>query len=292
MFVTGKDHGNAGGGGKGGAMGNELDGAAQAALDQALRLDAAAVTAAEAAFAARALAMQSGNEADGDPDEALPSTELRALCAAVSGAVAARLLAPPQVETAAVIGTGAQARLQMRAAHLVRPFRRLLVWGRDPGKAAACAADLGAALGVEVEMRSDIGAALAEAQLVVTTTAACAPLIRAEWLHDGMHLTAVGSDAPGKGEVEPAALAVTDLYVCDCRSGARRSGEMQAALRYGIWGESHRPPELGEVAVARAKGRRGAQDVTMCDLTGAPGLAAAMADHARARLARARLMDA
>jgi ornithine cyclodeaminase len=261
-------------------------------------LDAAAVGAAEAAFAARGTGGAAAPEeaAHSDIAEGLSPEALRALCGAVSGAVAARLLAPAEVETAAVIGTGAQARLQMRAAHLVRPFRRLLVWGRDPGKAAACAGDLGAALGVEVEMMSDIGAALAEAQLVVTATAARAPLIRAEWLHDGMHLTAMGSDAPGKGEVEPAALAVTDLYVCDCRSGARRSGEMQAALRYGIWGDSHRPPELGEVAAARAEGRRGAQQVTLCDLTGtlagAPGLAAAMAAHARVRLARAPAVNA
>ncbi len=58
---------------------------------------------------------------------------------AAAGAVAARHLAPAEVSTAGVMGTGVQARLQMQAAHLVRPFRRVLVWGRDPAKAAACA---------------------------------------------------------------------------------------------------------------------------------------------------------
>jgi ornithine cyclodeaminase len=51
-----------------------------------------------------------------------------------------------------VIGTGVQARLQMIAAHLVRPFKRVLVHGRDAEKAAACAADLASAMGIEAEV--------------------------------------------------------------------------------------------------------------------------------------------
>ena len=58
---------------------------------------------------------------------------------AAAGAVAARHLAPDNVTTAGVIGTGVQARLQIQAAHLVRPFDRVLVHGRDPAKAAGFA---------------------------------------------------------------------------------------------------------------------------------------------------------
>ena len=50
---------------------------------------------------------------------------------AAAGAVAARYLAPDNITTAGVIGTGVQARLQIQAAHLVRPFNRVLVHGRN-----------------------------------------------------------------------------------------------------------------------------------------------------------------
>ncbi|MDA0990942.1 MAG: ornithine cyclodeaminase family protein, partial [Verrucomicrobia bacterium] len=70
---------------------------------------------------------------------------------AAAGAVAARHLAPETVETAGVIGTGVQARLQMQAAHLVRPFKHLLVHGRDMDKARACADELAGLLGVEAQ---------------------------------------------------------------------------------------------------------------------------------------------
>ena len=75
---------------------------------------------------------------------------------AAAGAVAARHLAPP-VETAAVLGSGVQARLQMIALHLVRPYRRGLVWGLDPQEARACAADIAAATGAEVVAAGNLG---------------------------------------------------------------------------------------------------------------------------------------
>src|SRR5690606_36199671 len=74
---------------------------------------------------------------------------------AAAGAVAARHLARVTVRTAGVIGTGAQARLQLQAARLVRPFGQVLVWGRDMAKAEACARDLAAALGIPVRVEAD-----------------------------------------------------------------------------------------------------------------------------------------
>src|SRR5690554_6067040 len=84
---------------------------------------------------------------------------------AAAGAVAARHLAPAQVETTGIFGTGVQARLQAQAAHLVRPFRRVLVHGRDAGKALACADDLAALLGVEAEAVADPAALVRDNQL-------------------------------------------------------------------------------------------------------------------------------
>jgi len=134
---------------------------------------------------------------------------------AAAGAVAARYLAPQRVQVAGVLGTGVQARLQMQAAHLVRPFERLLVWGRDAAKAEACAADLAADLGVEARAVADAEEVVAESQLVVTTTPARTPVIRAEWLHPRLHITAMGADQAGKNEIDPKALAAFDLSVCD-----------------------------------------------------------------------------
>ncbi len=201
---------------------------------------------------------------------------------AAAGAVAARHLAPDTVETAGVIGTGVQARLQMQAAHLVRPFKRLLVHGRDTDKARACAAELSALLGVEAMAVDSAERLVRGCQLVVTTTPSRLPLIQADWLHPGLHITAMGSDQSGKTEIDPRALIVADAYVCDRVSQCEVSGELEAVLAAGLWTKD-RPAELGEVITGKRPGRQRPQDVTICDLTGTGVQDTAIATHVRAR---------
>ena len=205
---------------------------------------------------------------------------------AAAGAVAARHLAPAHVETAGVIGTGVQARLQMQAAHLVRPFARVLVHGRDMDKARACAADLSRALGITAEAIADPAALVAESQLVVTTTPARTPVLKADWLHPGLHITAMGSDQTGKNEIEPAALMAADAYVCDRVSQCEVSGELEAALASGIWTKGT-PAELGEVITGAKPGRTSPDAITICDLTGTGVQDTAIATHVRARFGNA-----
>jgi ectoine utilization protein EutC len=206
-------------------------------------------------------------------------TDLRT---AAAGAVAARHLAPAQVETAGVIGAGVQARLQIEAAHLVRPFSRVLVHARDMEKARACAADVARRLGIVAEALADPAALLAESQLVVTTTPAREPVLMADWLHPGLHITAMGSDQEGKGELEPACLLRADTFVCDRASQCAERGELRSALAAGLW-DRGTPPELGDVILGRNPGRRSEDEITICDLTGTGVQDTAIAAHVRAR---------
>lgn len=201
-------------------------------------------------------------------------TDLRT---AAAGAVAARHMAP-EVHTCGIMGTGVQARLQARAAHLVRPFRQCLVWGRDPEKARTCAADIAAATGAEAMAISDPEALVRRSQLVITTTPATEPILRADWLHPGLHITAMGSDQAGKAELEPEVLAHADRYVCDRVSQCEAMGELRAARAAGLMTED--PPELGQVILGQAAGRQGPDEVTVCDLTGTGVQDTAIATHA------------
>jgi len=186
---------------------------------------------------------------------------------AAAGGVAARHLAPAVVHTAGVMGSGVQARVQMQAARLVRPFERVLVWGRDPGRAEGCAADLAAALGIEARAEADPARLVAESQLVATTTPSRTPILRAEWLHPGLHVTAMGSDQGEKNEIDPRALVAADAYVCDRVSQCEKLGELRSAIAAGLW-TGGAPAELGAVVRGAARGRSDAADVTICDLTG------------------------
>ncbi|WP_420406066.1 cyclodeaminase [Nisaea sp.] len=206
---------------------------------------------------------------------------------AAAGAVAARHLAPETVHTAGVIGCGVQARLQIEAARLVRPFERVLVWGRDPERAAACAADLGKTLGVEARAEADPARLVAESQLVVTTTPSREPVLMADWLHPGLHVTAMGSDQPGKAEIDPAAFGRLAAYVPDRLSQCRIQGELRVAVAAGLVEEDREFAELGDIVAGTARGRTGAGDITLADLTGTGAQDTAIASHAVALAARA-----
>ncbi len=207
-------------------------------------------------------------------------TDLRT---AAAGAVAAQYLAPDLVHTAGVIGSGVQARLQARAAHLVRPFDRLLIWGRDADKARACADDL-SDLECDVRVVDNPADLVRASQLVITTTPAKEPVVKAGWLHPELHITAMGSDQAGKNEIDPQALVQADLYVADRAPQARSLGELRAALEAGLWAEDN-PVELGDVIRGRARGRRDADEITICDLTGTGAQDTAIATHVMTLLA-------
>lgn len=186
---------------------------------------------------------------------------------AVAGAVSAIHLAP-QVRTAGVIGTGIQARLQMKAAHLARPFGKALVWGRDKEKAEACARELAAELGIEARFEPDPAALVAKSQLVITTTPARTPIIQADWLHPELHITAMGSDQTGKNEIDPNVFTRLDLYVPDRLSQCEKLGELRSALEAGTVSDTGEMRELGEIMANPVLGRQAADQITLCDLTG------------------------
>lgn len=198
---------------------------------------------------------------------------------AAAGAVAAKWLAPPDARIAGIVGTGRQARLQLEALRLVRPVERALVWGRRPAAAEAFAREAAEALGIPVEP-VDLPTVVRESEVVVTTTPAEEPLVRAEWLHPGLHITAMGSDAEHKNELEPAVLGRADLYVCDLVTQCARLGELHHAIRAGVVPADVRPPELGEIVTGRHPGRPSAEAVTVCDLTGTGAQDTAIADFA------------
>lgn len=185
-----------------------------------------------------------------------------------AGAVAADCLARRDVGTVGVIGSGVQARHQVACLREVRRFRRVAAWSIDrPGLLQYCA-DLRAAHDLDAVACASAEEVCRAADLLVTATPSREPLVRAEWLKPGMHVTAVGSDAPGKQELDAACLARADVVVVDRLSQCARFGELSHALATGAMREDDVRGQLGEVVAGRKPGRCRDDEITMCDLTG------------------------
>ncbi len=207
-------------------------------------------------------------------------TDLRT---AAAGAVAARALARPDASRACIMGAGLQARLQLHALALVRPISEAVIWARDPQKAAAMATEVAASLNIAARATDDPAAAVASADVIVTTTPATEPIVQAGWLRPGQHVTAMGSDQHGKNELAPACLARADRYVPDRLSQTRRMGELRAAIDAGVIAAEAEFAELGAVLAGEAPGRTAVDQITIADLTGTGMQDTAIADFALSR---------
>jgi len=185
---------------------------------------------------------------------------------AAAGAVAAKYLAPKAISTIAVLGGGLQARMQAVQLKAVTACRRIALWARRREAAEACAADLTAA-GFTVTVVDSPTAAAAEAELIVTATAATTPLLQAADIRPGTHITAMGSDTETKQELSTAILAKADLVVADSIAQCRVRGEISRALAAGAMDQAALV-ELGDVVAGKAPGRTSDDQITVADLTG------------------------
>jgi len=187
---------------------------------------------------------------------------------ALAGAIAADHMARDRVTVVGVLGAGVQGRYQVRALRLVREFGRVVVWDRDAAAAARYADEMSQELGIGVGTREERSEVVLESDVLITATAARAPLVKAEWLHPGLHITAMGSDSEEKQELEPEVLARADRVVCDRKSQCFRLGELHHALDASVITDEHEITELGELTAGLRTGRERDTEITVCDLTG------------------------
>lgn len=185
-----------------------------------------------------------------------------------AGAVAARWLAREKIETVGVIGAGSQGHYQVQALTRVRDFNRVFVYDLSTELVENYKTEMESALGVEVIPGESAETVVRHSDVVITATPAKKPYLKAEWLHPGMHITAMGADAEGKQELFADAVARADRLVCDRKSQSLRLGELHHAWEAGLISEESDVSELGEITSGQKAGRRSDDEITICDLTG------------------------
>ena len=184
-----------------------------------------------------------------------------------AGAVAADTLAPLSVSTVGVLGSGVQARHQIRCLRCVRTFSRIVAWSPDRTRLDAYVRELRGE-GFDARAAAAPEAVCREAEVLVTATPSRTPLVRAEWLRPGQHVTALGSDSPGKQELDAACLERADLVVVDRLTQCAAFGELRHALDAGLFRPDRVHAELGEVVAGLKPGRTTTAQITIADLTG------------------------
>ncbi len=188
---------------------------------------------------------------------------------AAAGALIANTLARENATSAAIIGAGVQARLQAQAVCHARAIEMLHVWGRNHERCVVLKKHLQRDLpNVTIKIAETAEAAVRMSDIVIVATTAKAPIIEADWLSPGQHLTSVGSDDSMKCEVSPAALARADLIVVDEKSSARNYGNIHRGLSEQQLGRESELVEIGAILNRKHVGRTSPADLTIASLVG------------------------
>ena len=188
-------------------------------------------------------------------------TDLRT---SLAGAIAGKHLGPKTINRIGIIGTGVQARLQLISLGYVNSCKDVLVWGRDKDKAEKYKLDMEGA-GFNVEAANAIEEVPANCNLIVTTTPSQSALLKAKEIQPGTHITAMGSDADGKQELDPEILAKATIVACDSISQCIDHGEVFHAIKAGLITQDNLM-EIGQVISSPIE--RPEDAITVADLTG------------------------
>lgn len=183
------------------------------------------------------------------------------------GAVSVKALARKNASRITCIGTGNQARMQIRALREVIQIEMIHAWSNQAGSMAKFKDDIEGECGIPVVLAASKQQAVEQADILVTTTRGKGSLVEAGWVKPGTHVVAIGSDAPGKQEFEPEVFRGAKVVV-DSIMQCVEKGETQHPIAEGIMTREHIHAEIGEILLGRKPGRESEEEITIFDSTG------------------------
>jgi ornithine cyclodeaminase len=199
--------------------------------------------------------------ATGVPVAVLDGTALTLRRTAAASALAASYLARGDSAVHLMVGTGTLAPHLIAAHRAVRPIRETLIWGRDPAKAEALAANL-AASGTAVVAVPDLAAAVATADVITCATLSAQPLVLGAWLKPGAHLDLVGGYRPDMREADDDAIRRARVFV-DTETALHEAGDIVQPLRSGALAPEDIAGDLSCLARGTCDGRRAVDEITL-----------------------------
>lgn len=191
---------------------------------------------------------------------------LTAIRTAATSALATDLLARPASHRLAILGTGEQARRHIEAMAAVRPISQIRIWGRNIRNAEAFAATLRKATEAVtpvVIVVATVAEAVADADIICTTTAAATPILHGEHVRPGTHVNLVGSAIPATAEADSALVAMSQFYGDYRAATLAQAGEFRNAIAAGLITADHLIGEIGELMLGRISGRRDETAITL-----------------------------
>ena len=181
---------------------------------------------------------------------------------AASG-VATKYLARQNARTAAILGTGGQAKTQLEAVAAARKLDSVRVYGRDPGRRANFCAEMSARLGIAVQPAASAAEAVRGADIVNTATTSSKPVLDGQDIAEGAHINAIGANHAHKRELDDTAIARANVIFVDSIEQSRQeAGDLIIPFQQHPqkWDVVH---ELDQLIAGKVSGRTSDKQITL-----------------------------
>lgn len=189
---------------------------------------------------------------------------LTAIRTAAASGVATRALARPDAERLTILGNGEQAEHHLDAMLAVRDFADVRIVGRTAERVDAfCQAARACHPDLEISGGTDVQAAVADADVICTVTAAKEPILQGDWIAPGTHLNIVGSSIPTMREVDDRTVERGAIWVDYLPSALAQAGEIVDTIAAGRFAADQIKGEIGAHLSGDAPGRATPQDITV-----------------------------
>lgn len=217
----------------------------------------------------------------GRPKALLDAGAMTHLRTGAAGAIGAKYLARPDSKNLLMVGTGGLAPFEIAATLSVLPDIEN-IWISNPRnprraidridsikeKVRSILADSGTGgHGARISVADDLKEAVVKSDVIVTATPSTKPIIRAEWITPGTHLSCMGSDMSGKQELESSLFRRAKVVVDDVEQ-CLAVGECEIPTKENIFSRNSIHCEIGEIIGGLKPGRTDREEITLFDSTG------------------------
>jgi ornithine cyclodeaminase/alanine dehydrogenase len=182
--------------------------------------------------------------------------------AAVSG-VATRYLARKDARSLAVIGTGRQARTHLWSMLNVRPIEKIIAHDHHIESAERFKQEMENRFHVKIVLVESVEDAVKTADIVVLSTTTTDPVLRGDWLREGMHINSIASATPNVRELDTTAIKKSKVVVDSKEVALLESGDILIPISEGEVTSGHIHAEVGEIAAGKKPGRLNDQEITL-----------------------------
>lgn len=202
----------------------------------------------------------------GAPLAIMDGTHLTDMRTGAAGGVAVKYLARKNSKVVGFVGTGNQARTQLMGIKEIIDIEEIKITSVSEKSNINFKAEMEKKADCDITLKKSIRE-VCDCDILVTTTPSREPVVMNEWISEGTHINAIGADAPGKEELDPAILKRARVVVDDIPQ-ASHSGEVNVPVSKGVFGVRDICCELGEVIAGKKKARVKDSDITVFDSTG------------------------